>query len=276
MCCVLSTIALASGQFASSVSLVEVYATVEDERGDPVDHLQADDFIVEDNGRPQTIQAFTAGEFPLSLAVAVDRSFSVPRPRLASVVGATQRLLGDLRVDDQVMLLAIGSEVEELAPLSADHRRAYDALRQLDPWGTTPLFDATVEALRTIQRASGRRALIVVTDGVDRYSRASAAEMVAEARRLDVLVYPVLLQRTAPDVYAEMARVTGGRAVVVPDVRTLPVQLASLAGELRRQYLIGYAPAAGAPRSGGWHSIVVRVNRPGLRVRAREGYDATR
>ncbi len=266
----------AAGQFASGVSLVEVYATVVDQKGDPVAGLAADEFIVEENGRRQAIQAFSAGEFPLSLAVAVDRSFSVSRTALRDEVYAVQRLLGELRDDDRVLLLAIGSEVEVLSPLSTDHRAQHDALRAIDPWGTTPLFDATRAAIEAIQGASGRRALILISDGNDRYSTMSGAAIVEEARRRDVLVYPIVLQRSVPPTLDMLAGVTGARAIAVRDTGTLGMTLSSLAGELRRQYLIGYAPPAGDDAGSGWRSISVRVTRPGLRVRAREGYYADR
>lgn len=276
ICLGLNAIRLAAGgQFTSGVSLVEVYATVVDDRGDPVSGLTADDFIVEEDGRRQRIEAFAAGDFPLSLAVAIDRSFSVPATRLRDEVYAAQRLLGELRDEDRVLLLAIGSEVEVLSPLGRDHRAAYDALRDLQPWGTTPLFDATVQAVNTIQGASGRRALILISDGNDRYSTVSAGELVEQARRRDVLVYPVVLQRSVPTVLADLARVTGARATGVADSRALGMTLSSIAAELRTQYLLGYAPApAGSIAT--WRSISVRVTRPGLRVRAREGYVATR
>lgn len=277
MCLALSAIARpAAGQFASGVSLVEVYVTVVDDHGEPVTGLQAEDFVIEENGRPQAIRVFTAGDFPLSLGIAVDRSFSISPERLTGVVHATQGLLGELRPADRVMLLAIGSQVEVLAPLSVDHRAASDALRELKPWGTTPLFDATVAAIDAIQHGPGRRALILITDGGERYSSATAGEMVSVARTHDVLVYPVALRRAPPAVFAELAAVSGGRSVAVPDMRVLPSKLSAIATELRRQYLIGYAPPAVETSRTGWHSISVLVNRPGLRVRARAGYDAVR
>jgi Ca-activated chloride channel family protein len=196
--------------------------------------------------------------------------------RLTQAVYAVQQLLGELRPEDRVMLLAIGSEVEPLTPLSIDHRTAYDALRDLRPWGTTPLFDATVAAIDAIQEAAGRRALLLITDGDDRYSSASASQTVETARKHDVLVYPVALRRSAPPVLVETASVTGGRSVAVSDMRSLAPALSGIANELRRQYLLGYAPDHGNAARAGWHSISVRVTRPGLRVRARDGYYAVR
>jgi VWFA-related protein len=96
--------------------------------------------------------------------------------------------------------------------------------------------------------------------------------MVGAARKQDVLVYPVALRRAPPPVFAELAAATGGRSVAVPDLRTLASSLSTIATELRRQYMIGYAPPSSDGASQTWRSIAVRVNRPGLRVRARDGY----
>jgi Ca-activated chloride channel homolog len=262
----------ASRQFRSGVDLVEVYATVSDARGEPVPGLTRDDFIVDEDGRRQEIRTFSAGEFPLSLAVGIDRSFSMALVGFPGVTRAVRGFLRALRPGDQAMLVGIGSETEVLAPLSTDRESAIAALDRLDPWGTTPLYDATLSAVDSIEAASGRRALILISDGTDRYSRTKSADLLDRVRRKDVLIYPVALGRTRDAVFAEMATVTGGRSFQVANVSALPGALTSIAGELRFQYLLGYAPPAGGRP--GWRSIQVRVNRPDVRVRAREGYVA--
>jgi Ca-activated chloride channel family protein len=261
-------------QFTSGVDLVEVYATVSGPQGEALSGLTRDDFIVEEDGRRQEIRTFSAGEFPLALAVGIDRSFSMARVGIPGVATAVRRFLGALRPEDQAMLVGFGSETEVLAPLSRDRGPAIAALDHLDVWGTTPLYDATLSAIDAIESASGRRALILISDGTDRYSQTSAADLLDRIRRKDVLIYPVALGRTRDVTYAEMATVTGGRSFQVASVSTLPEALSSIANELRFQYLLGYAPASSSPRRPGWRSIQVRVNRPDVRVRAREGYVA--
>jgi Ca-activated chloride channel family protein len=261
-------------QFVSGVSLVEVYATVTDARGELVSGLTRDDFIVEEDSEPQEVSAFAAGEFPLALAVAIDRSFSVSQARLTGMAAAVRELAGRLRPEDELMLLAIGSENEVLAPLSVDRRAALDALARLEPWGTTPLHDAVLAAIKSIQTARGRRALILLSDGADRYSRATAADVIERARTTDVLVYPVTLARQRPRLFAELATITGGRSFQTVDMRTLSATLATIARELRFQYLLGYTPRRPVADRPGWRSIRVTVNRPNVRVRARDGYVA--
>ena len=273
MCLGLSTIApRVTGQFLSGVDLVEVYATATDAQGEPVLGLTREDFVVEEDGERQTIRAFTAGEFPLALAIGIDRSFSMSRAGLAGVSSAVRGLLAELRPDDQAMLVAIGSQTEVLAPLAVDRAPALARLNDLEPWGTTPLYDAALAAVGAIEASSGRRALILISDGTDRYSETPATELIDRVRRKNVLIYPVALSKVRPPVFAELATVTGGRSFQVDDVRKLPVTLSAIGRELRYQYLIGYAPPARADTDGGWRSIRVTVNRPNVRVRARDGY----
>lgn len=171
------------------------------------------------------------------------------------------------------MVLGIGSETEVLAPLSTDRAAAQRSLDRIARWGTTPLFDAVIESIDAVQPAPGRRALILLSDGDDRYSRATASDVVAYARQHDVLVYPVSIGRTRIPVWAEVATVSGGRSFEVRDLKKLEATMAGIAEELRHQYLLGYAPSGEARE--GWRSIRVRVNRPQVRVRARDGYRAS-
>ena len=258
-------------QFTSGVSAVEVYATVTDARGEPVAGLKATDFTILEDGKPQAIGTFAAGEFPLAVAVAVDRSFSVSPDRLTAATSAARSFVEHLRPADQVMVLAVGSEVETVAPLSTDRAAAVTALGHLDRWGTTPLYDATLAALDIIQHASGRRALILLSDGEDRYSRTTSDALIAEARRRDALVYPVATGRKRSDFFAELASVTGGRSFQAAERRDLEAALGAIARELRLQYLLGYTPIGEERR--GWRSSRVTVSRPDVKVRARDGYN---
>ena len=187
----------AAPQFASSVNLVEVYATVTDRKGEPVTGLTAEAFEVFEEGQRQEVTVFTAGEMGLSVAVALDRSFSMAGERLTAMSRASEQFLLALRPADRAMLVGIGSRVEVLAPLAADRTAGLRALATLDAFGSTSLHDAIIRALDEIQPASGRRALVLLSDGVDRYSRASEADVLDRARRGDVLVYPIAIGEAA-------------------------------------------------------------------------------
>jgi Ca-activated chloride channel homolog len=270
-----SAAAVSRAQFTSGVNLVEVYASVTDAKGEPIQGLAQGDFEVKEDGQLQTISNFVAGDFPLSVALAIDRSFSMAGKRLDLAKSGAGVFLGDLRPGDQSMVIAVGSQVEPLGELSTDRRQQMNAVDRLDAFGSTALHDAIVSAIEAVQPARGRRALILLSDGDDRYSTTSAAAALDRARRSDVMIYPVALGKRRPGLFAELSTLTGGRSFHAKDGERLPETLRAIARDLRHQYLIGYAPSKPIVRGAEqWRSIEVTVRRPGARVRARDGYVA--
>ena len=262
-------------QFSSSVQLVEVYATVTDAKGEPITGLRQSDFEVFEDSAPQEVTTFAAGEFPLTVALGVDRSFSMAGERLQLAKQASQAFLRELRAGDRSMAVAISSEAEVIAPLSADRAAQSRAIAALDAWGTTALHDAIIATLDRLEPEAGRQAIVVFSDGTDRYSQQSAADVMERARRSNALVYPIAFGRTRPPLLAELAVLTGGRSFLLRDARDLEKTLATVARELRYQYLLGYTPEKPLrPGEREWRSIKVtmKASRPGLRVRARDGY----
>jgi Ca-activated chloride channel homolog len=260
-------------QFGTSVQVVEVYASVTDPKGEPIRGLRRDRFTVLEDGRPQEIGTFIEGEFPLSVAIAIDRSWSMKGERLAAAKEGARTLVAELRPDDRAMIVAVSGMVDVAAPLSGDRRAQQAAIDALDPWSTTALHDAVAASIDRIQEGSGRRALVLFSDGSDRYSQMDAAAVLDGARRSDVMVYPVAVGRTRPTLLPELAAVTGGRSFQANDRAAAAAAARAIARELRTQYLIGYTPAR--PRTAGvgeWRSIRVEVQAPGARVRARDGY----
>jgi Ca-activated chloride channel family protein len=263
------------GRFSSSVQLVEVYATVTDARGELVAGLKQDDFEVYEDNQRQDISAFAAGEFPLTVALGVDRSWSMAGDRLRLAKQAAQSFLRELKPNDRAMIVGIGSDAEVIAPLSTDRVNQTRAIASLDPWGTTALHDAIIATLDRLEMEPGRQAFIVFSDGTDRYSRANASAVIERARRSNALIYPIAFGKERPGLLAELAVITGGRSFLLRDVKDLEKTLATIARELRYQYLLGYAPSE--PFVAGqreWRSIrvVLKNGKSGLRVRARDGY----
>jgi Ca-activated chloride channel family protein len=261
-------------RFSSSTQLVEVYATVTDAQGGAVTGLRQSDFEVLEEGVAQEVTTFAAGEFPLTVALGVDRSFSMAKS-LQLAKQASQTFLRELRPADRSMVVAISSEAEVVAPLSSDRAAQLRAIDGLDAWGTTALHDAIVATLDRLEPEPGRQAIVVFSDGADRYSMHSAAQVMERARRSNALIYPIAFGRTRPPLLAELAVLTGGRSFMLRDARELEKTLATIARELRYQYLLGYTPAMPFQRGEReWRSIKVTVKgaRPGLRVRARDGY----
>jgi Ca-activated chloride channel family protein len=270
--CLAGAIATAA-QFTSGVNLVEVYASVTDANGAVISGLTQADFELRENGEVQQISNFAAGEFPLSVALAMDRSFSMTGTRLALAKSAAHAFLEELRPADEAMVLAVGSRVEVAAPLSTDRAAQIRAVDALDAFGTTGLHDAIIRAIEDVQPARGRRALVLLSDGNDRYSQATAADALEHARRSDVMIFPVAIGAARPPLFAELATLTGGRSYHARDGAALGDTLRAIARELRQQYLLGYTPTR-PPVAGSneWRSITVKVRKPDAHVRARDGY----
>lgn len=262
-------------QFSSQVQLVEVYATVTDDKGELVTGLRQNDFEVYENDRLQQISAFAAGEFPLTVALGVDRSWSMAGKPLELAKQASRTFLNQLKTGDRAMVVAISSTADVIAPLSMDRATQARAIAALDPWSTTALRDAIIASLDRLEAEPGRQALVLFSDGDDRYSRATEAEVIARARRGNALVYPITIGKQRPPLLAELAVLTGGRSFLLKDATELEKTLSTIARELRYQYLLGYAPSE--PIHEGVHEwrpirVTLTGNHPGLRVRARDGY----
>ena len=142
-------------QFTSGVNVVEVYTTVTDKAGKPVTGLGREAFTVRENGEPQQIATFAAGEFPLSAAVAIDRSFSMAGDRLASAKSGARLFLGALRSTDESMLIAVGSTTDTLAALSTNRREQLDALAD---WMRSGRPGSTIRSSPPSRRSSRRAA----------------------------------------------------------------------------------------------------------------------
>jgi len=265
----------AVAQFSSRVQLVEVYATVTDDKGELVTGLRQSDFEVYEDNQRQQITTFTAGEFPVTVALGVDRSWSMAGKPLDLAKQASRSFLNQLKPQDRSMVVAISSDADVIAPLSSDRLAQDRAIAALDPWSTTALRDATVAALDRLEPEPGRQALVLFSDGNDRYSQATEADVVARARRSNALIYPIAFGKQRPPFLAELAVLTGARSFLLKDATDLDKTLSTIARELRYQYLLGYAPIDPIePGAHQWRSIRVALkeSRPGLRVRARDGY----
>ena len=278
--------------FRSGVDLVTVSATVRDKKGRLVQGLTKADFDVIDRGEARAITEFRTDRAPISLAILFDISGSMDvADRFNAAKFAAHHLLSWLEPGrDEAALFAFDSRLHEVAPFTVDTRALTGALGEVDPFGATSLHDAIAEtAKRVSTRAMPRRAIVVLTDGVDTASRLTPAQVSAQAAAIDVPVYVIATvlpiddptssratpqaSRTAPDdvgTLDDLARWTGG----VLHYASTP-SAASTAGrdvvhELKQLYLIAFAPGAGA----GWHPIEIRT-RQKHQVRARGGYVAS-
>jgi Ca-activated chloride channel homolog len=262
---------LLAAQFAATTEVVEVYATVTDQKGQLAEGLTAEAFTVLEDGVEQPVSVFAAGEFPLTVAIVVDRSFSMAARGLDTARAGARRLADQLRARDRLMILAIGGGVETVSALDTPRESARQALEHVALWGSSPIGDTVVQAVDALGEQRGRRAVVLWSDGVEKEAKRDRAGVLDHVRRADVMIYPVAIAPSISPLLAELAALSGGRVLQARDPKRAESAAGEIALELRNQYLLGYAKPAGAD---GWRRIEVHVNRPGLRIRARQGYFA--
>jgi Ca-activated chloride channel family protein len=278
------------------VRLVNIYATVIDSSGRYVDGLKKTDFLVEEDGRRQTLAHFEHNQDnPVSVGLVLDTSGSM-RTKLDTATDAVGRFVRTIHRDDDIFLMGFDSEAYLLQDFTNDRTKLTKALRYADSGGGTALYDALGEALKKIKDGANiKRAILLITDGQDTASQSSFADVRQRIRESELLVYSLGISGSPDFQFSNRGRGFGGRDTVDMNVlrtfaadsggRAYPVSenmlggknsefdriLAQIAEELRSQYTLAYYPAH--PDDGRYHNIRV-LTRNGYLVRARRGYVA--
>jgi VWFA-related protein len=283
--------------FTTEVKVVNVLATVRDKKGGFVRDLGKDDFVLAEDGRPQTIQYFSRQtDLPLTLGLMVDTSLSQRRV-MEQELAASYRFLDQvLRKQDQVFVMQFDLSPILRQELTSSLRQLNEALTRVDTpkmndlmsqtGGGTVLYDAVLKASAdTMKKQSGRKALIVLTDGVDTGSEASMAEAIDAAQKADTLIYSILFSDegyyggfgggNGKGVLSRMATETGGSFFEGSKRMGLDQIFARLQDELRSQYNIGYVSDQPVTISE-FRKIRLVTREKGLTVQARPRYWARR
>ena len=332
-----------------SVNVVNVPATVRDKHGKIVSNLGKDDFVLEEDGRPQTIRYFAhETDLPLTVGLLVDTSLSQRRV-LEDERHASYSFLDQmLHQKDVAFVIHFDHEVELLQDLTSSHEKLDTALQNLQtsqptanqqsggqggnnggqngggyPGGGYPsrgrrggggrgmgggtlLYDATYLASdELMKKQQGRKAIIILSDGVDRGSKVGLATAIATAQKSDTVVYSILFkddesnnqgfgsrggfgggmgrhggrfpQESRPDgkkILEQISKETGGQLFEVSKKDPIDKIYQSIAEDLRNQYSLGYTPDQPGSE-GSYHKIILKAKQKDLTVQARDGYYST-
>jgi Ca-activated chloride channel family protein len=261
----------------TAVRVVQVPAVVTNRDGGFVRGLSRDAFRLAEDGVPQTIQHFSSEEAPIELVLALDVSQSMDEalPALRQAVGdfvnRLRRVPRSRWSPSMTRCSPSGSRPITLA-------RRLEILGHLQPFGGTALYDVMLRGFADLSRGSGRRALVVFTDGDDQSSRATRAQVQRAAEARDVALYFVAMGRGQEvDQLLEgmegLATLSSGRVLRAARSGQLAERFGDVLAELSHQYLIGYAPS-NAAADGRWRKIELTSPQRDLRIRARLGYRA--
>jgi VWFA-related protein len=264
--------------FKSGVDRVALAATVRDSRGKLVRNLEARDFELFDDGRARSLISVWSEPSPASVAILMDASGSMAT-KMERARDAARTLVAGLKPGaDEVAFYTFDTTLHQVRPFSKKFSIEDAPLDGTKAFGATSLWDAIANTAQHISDRQQRRALVVITDGVDSASRMKPSDVSAIASELDVPVYILVItftleddQREPPAVYgplADLAAWTGGDSLTIRDLESSAVATSQILAELHHQYVIAFEPG----RTPGWHPLVLRTRKPGLFVRARSGY----
>lgn len=283
------------------VDLVNVLFSVRQKNGGLVGDLTKDDIQVFEDGKAQTLRSFTReAELPLTIGLLIDVSRSQEALIGVEQSAASQFFSKVLRPKDMAFLISFGSEAELLQDFTGSPRLLKEALNGLrvngpayspihpgpvpsagQPRGTI-LFDAVyLAANEKLGGEVGRKAIVLITDGVDQGSRLKIGQALEAAQRADAIIYSIYY--IDPRAYGgfgasdgdlrRMSDETGGRLFRVDRKHTLDDIFEELQRELRSQYAISYSSSNGA-RDGSFRKLEIRTKSKDLKVQARKGYFA--
>jgi Ca-activated chloride channel homolog len=267
--------------FTSTVDQVAVPVTIQTEPNEAVVDLRPDDFRVFDDGRSVPIVAFGRIRQSLDVLLLLDTSRSMMRS-LSEVRSAASAVIAQLAPDDSFQVGTFSSTLRLSPPFSADDGQLAAHLPLAPGANMTMLYDALMEGCAVFTGEMNRRAIFVVSDGVDTASAASARSVMRRAAETNVAIYAVGIDshyveggkpiaRSPDRILREIAEDTGGVYVNAGGNRDFSRLFASTIEELRRQYILGFTPAHA---DGRLHPLVVTIRRPNIRIRARKHYFA--
>jgi Ca-activated chloride channel family protein len=281
------------------VVLINVVATVLDGKGRTVPNLTIDDFILEEDGQPQTIKLLSAtAELPVSMGVLLDVSESM-RSKIRTAQRALDRFFSMIDHDDEIFLMTFAMRASLIADFTPHRKELTTALMSgVNLSGGTSLYDSLNQALQKVKEGRyQKKAVLLVTDGEDTTSVTRYDTALQHIRESEMLVYSVGIKgapgfdlETDPlsgssrsprnsttvdmKVLNQFGEASGGRAWEISEAafgRSMDAVLDTIAAELRSQYSIGYYPNH-PEKDGKWHSVRIRMKNPDYRARARKEY----
>jgi len=268
----------ATPAFKSAVERVAITAIVRDSKGKMVKDLTARDFELVDSGRSRPLINVWSEPSPASVAILMDASGSMAT-KMDRARGTAELFIAGMQNGvDELALYSFDTQLKEIRPFSKNLGAAEGAWAGTHAFGATSLWDAIANTAEHISERQQRRALLVITDGVDSASKLKPSDVSAIASSLDVPVYIVVIgflqddgskePQTVKGPLADLATWTGGDSLLVRDTPSALAATRQILKELQHQYVIAFEPGS-AP---GWHPLVLRTRKDGLFVRARSGY----
>ena len=254
------------------VNLVNVFATVKDDRGNFITDLSKEDFRVYDDDQLQDVRVFEKQDkVDSSIGLLMDASGS-----MVDIIPYMRRGVRDftraISKNDDFFLVSFGTAVKLLHTSKQSVKHLEESLAGLRAWGTSSLYDGLLYSMEKVEKSDRpRKALITFTDGNDNGSNITHARVVQEIQESAVLLYFVAIgSAVLVDAHTleSLSDISGGRTFYVPKQDTIAPVLEEIRTELGHQYYLGYY----VPHRAGFHHIRVEVPGRNVKIRAKTGY----
>lgn len=271
--------------------LVVLDVTVLDPSAKPVTDLTRDSFQVTEDKIPQKIEFFGREQVPVSMVLAIDTSGSM-RTKLDTVIKASANLVKESRSGDEMAVIEFKLQPDLLEEFTDNTADVIDTLQGLIASGQTAMLDALYLAADYANKEgkNRRKAVILVTDGLDKDSYYKFNEVVEHLREIDVQLYLIgftndldrdsaIFKKSPKDkaegLLSKLADETGGKAFFPKELSEVHTIAQAISSDLRTQYAIGYYPT-NSKKDGSFRSVKVLVNSSARRLvaRTRPGYTA--
>ena len=271
--------------FKAGAELVVLHVNVFDGRSDAVPNLPQNAFTVYEDGKPQEIDFFEAGDVPVTVGLVIDNSTSMLTER-GLVVAGTKAFAESSHPEDQMFAIVFNEHVRRGLPSSIEFTtnrlQLMASLTRFTPGGKTALYDAVIAGLDHLEKgAYQKHVLVVLSDGGDNASEHSEKQMLERVEASSALIYTIV----DPEVFTpgegnrgvlrRLAKLSGGLAYFPKSERQVVENFMEIAGNIRRGYSIGYAPGGNSHEHNRPHRVKVTVRVPGrsdLSVRVRNEY----
>jgi Ca-activated chloride channel homolog len=272
------------------VELVHLPVSVVDKDGYPFLALQQQHFNIYEDRVLQDITLFKQEDIPVTVGLVLDSSGSM-RYEMASLRAAASTFVRESNSEDETFIVSFGDQPRLDQDFTRTARDLNASLDRIAAHGSTSLYDAVSFAANHIQKGfHEKKALLVVSDGVDNRSRYKSEEVLDELRESRIILYTIGLARQdgplgdaflfktkGKKILEQFAKVTGGRAFFPGSMKEIDEICRMIARDLRSQYTLGYRPS-NTKLDGSWRKVTVQVRPPGgspkLRVHTKQGYFA--
>jgi Ca-activated chloride channel family protein len=275
--------------FSTGTDIVNVTVTVRDPQGRLLSDLKREDFVVQEDGRPQTVQVFARAVEPgesetlaLDLGLLLDTSESMLKQLRLSQQAAVRFLQAIPRARDLITIF-FDEDIRLSRYDSENQQGLIERIETIKGGGWTALYDAMALYIARVQDSTGRKVLVLFTDGEDSRSAINLGELLQTVRSSAVTIYPIGFMGSFPTgstrmlqsraFLQQMADITGGQLFTPATSKDLPGIYAKILDELSAQYVIGFV-SDNQHRDGKFRKLKVDVRRDGLKVRHRTGYFA--